>query len=79
MPEDIPQAARILPLRALFFSADLCYKYKHCMKEPCDLKVSNDVRAKLCECDFDLEQTKLVFTLPKKCKISLSMNSAICS
>ena len=68
VPEDIPQAARILPLQALFFSADLCYKYKNCMKELCDLKVSNDVRAKLCEFDFDLEQTKLVFTLPKECK-----------
>lgn len=69
VPEGIPQAARNLPLRALFFTTDLCYKYKHCMTEPCDLKVSNDVRAKLCECNFDLEQTKLVFTLPKECKI----------
>ena len=74
MPKDIPQAARILPLRMFFLiSSDLCYcKYKNCMKEPCDLKVSNDVRAKLCECDFDLEQTKLVFTLPKECKISFN-------
>ena len=39
------------------------------MKDPYDLKVSNGVRAKVCERDFDLEQTKLVFTLPmKECK-----------
>ena len=79
VPEDIPQAACILPLRALFFSTDLCCKYKHCMKELCDLKVPNTVSAELCECDFDLEKTKLMFTLPKECKSSLSVNSNICN
>jgi len=38
------------------------------MDQPYDLKVANDVRAKLCECNLDLEQSKLVFTLPKECK-----------
>ena len=68
VPRNIPQSVRILPLRALFYSADLCFKYRHCMDQPYDLKVANDVRAKLCECDLDLEQSKLVFTLPKECK-----------
>ena len=68
VPRNIPQPERILPLQALFYSANLCFKYRHCMDQPYDLKVANDVRAKLCECNLDLEQSKLVFTLPKECK-----------
>ena len=69
VPEDIPRCNRILPLRALFHSANLYWKFEHCLEQPYDLKVANDARAKLCDFVFDHEQSKLVFSMPKDCKL----------
>ena len=65
----------MLPTLSYLQSRSLCtinhrFKYTCCMvKSLSKVKVSIDLGAKLCECEFDFEQKKLVFSLPSECKL----------
>ena len=67
--QDAPQETLVTRQRALFHCVNYVMKLKQCLERSCDLKVANDVRAKLASFTFELEQKKLVFSIPKDCKL----------
>ena len=66
--KDGPPETHSMRQRALTYCVNYVMQLKQCLEQSCDLKVANDVRAKLASFTFELEQQKLLFSLPKDCK-----------
>ena len=65
---DGPSETMVMRQRALAYCVNYVMQLKQCLEQSCDLKVANNVRAKLASFTFELEQQKLVFSIPKDCK-----------
>lgn len=79
VPEDLPHETRIMPLRALFHCANMYTQFAQCLEQPCDLKVAADVKAKLCNFNFDHQNSRLLFSMPKECELWESSQIAFTS
>ena len=72
VPRDIPPEKGQAALRALFFISVMYPRLFECSEQGCDLKVANDVQAKMCEYDFHLvyDEGKVQFAMPKDCELN---------
>ncbi len=66
--KDLSSSDRMMGVKALFYCFEMTTKFRECMSNPCDLKVANNITAKLCDFDLDSMTHKLVSKVPRDCK-----------
>ncbi len=76
--EDLSRSDQMMGLKAVFYCFEMATKFRECMSNPCDLKVANNISAKLCDFDLDSVGNKLVSKVPRDCKLLLHTCVLLC-
>lgn len=65
---DIRPERRNTAFRAVFYMENFYTEVFQCSEMDMDLKVANDVRAKMCDMEFEAQSFKISLSMPKDCK-----------